>query len=70
MVGYYLVAGDEQSSELITPYLWKDYGLCTLLKKEIRNRQYGNDLTLLLIKYYIEGKFSGYMPVHVNSKII
>ncbi len=62
MVGYYIDAGDEHVSELITPYLWQDYGLSTLLKKETRNRNYGKDLELLLIKYYVEGKFSSYLP--------
>jgi hypothetical protein len=57
MIGYFLSAGDEIVSNIFTPYVWKENGLGTLLDKEIKNKNYGNDLELLLIKYYVEGRF-------------
>ena len=62
MIGYYLSTGDQQGSDMFSPYVWEVAGFGTLIKKEIRNKDYGDDLELLLIKYYIEGKFSSYLP--------
>lgn len=37
-------------------------GFGLLIKRKIRNKDYGDALDLLLIKYYVEGKFSRYLP--------
>lgn len=47
---------------MFTPYVWKEYGFGNLLDSELLEKHYGNDLKLLLIQYYIEGKFSSYLP--------
>ena len=58
MIRYFLSTGDEIVSNIFTPYVWKEHGLGTLLDKEIKNKNYGKDLELLLIKYYVDGKFN------------
>lgn len=62
MVGYYLNAADEQVSNMFTPYVWKHNGLGELIDQAISTKDYGEDLKLLLIQYYVEGKFSSYLP--------
>lgn len=62
MVGYYISTGDEEVGDRFIPYVWGDNGLGIGIKKDISNKDYGNDLKLLLIKYYVEGKFSRYLP--------
>ena len=47
---------------MFSPYVWDKHGLDTLMKKKLA-KNYGNDMELLLIQYYVEGKFSSYMPV-------
>jgi hypothetical protein len=57
MVHYFLTAGDEGVSEMFTPYIWNKHGYGTLFENQFLNSNYGQDLKLLLIKYYVEGKF-------------
>jgi hypothetical protein len=64
MVKYYLSLGDEEVGDMFTPYVWKKFGLDTLMQKKLINRDYGVDLKLLLIQYFVEGKFSTYIPAH------
>ena len=61
MIGYYISCGDEQVCEVFTPYVWDKYGFDTLLKSKLQ-QNYGNDMSLLLIQYYVEGEFSSYLP--------
>ncbi len=63
MIGYYLSAGDQTVSDQFSPYVWGDYGFGALIKKSIRYKKYGEGLELLLIKYYVHGKFSSYLPL-------
>ncbi|MEO6964098.1 MAG: hypothetical protein ABIY90_19170 [Puia sp.] len=69
MIGYFLKSGDETVSDMFSPYLWMDYGFSTLFEKRFSEKSYGNDLTLLLIKYYVEGKFeiNGPRNLKVNN---
>jgi hypothetical protein len=68
MIHYFLKPGDVDVSEMFTPYVWGQNGLGTRLVKELR-QEYGSDLKLLLIMYYIEGKFAvnGPEQAKVNS---
>lgn len=61
MIGYYINCSDEVC-DMFNPYIWEEHGLGTLLKRKVRNTDYGGDLNLLLIQYYVEGKFSSYIP--------
>lgn len=63
MVKYYLDTGDQLGSDMFSPYVWEGNGFGELINKISLNKEYGLDLKLLLVKYYIEGKFSGYMPI-------
>jgi hypothetical protein len=63
MVKYYLNTGDQLGSKMFSPYVWEGNGFGELIDKISLNKEYGKGLKLLLIKYYIEGKFSGYMPI-------
>lgn len=63
MVKYYLNTGDRLGSDMFSPYVWQGNGVGELIDKISLNKDYGQDLKLLLIKYYIEGEFSGYMPI-------
>lgn len=47
---------------MFTPYVWKEHGLDTLIEVKLAKENYGTDLDLLLIQYYVEGKFSSYLP--------
>jgi len=62
MVGYYISTGDEEVGSKFIPYVFGDNGLGKLIKEHISNKDYGDDLKLLLIQYYVEGKFSRYLP--------
>lgn len=57
MIGFFLKSGDETVSEMFTPYIWQEHGLGTLFEKRFLNNDYGSDLKLLLIMFYVEGKF-------------
>jgi len=57
MVKYFLSAGDEAVSKMFTPYIWHEHGFGTLFENQFLNSDYGQDLKLLLIMYYVEGKF-------------
>lgn len=48
---------------MFSPYVWGDSGLGQLIKRRTSGKSYGSDLDLLLIKFYIEGKFSSYLPL-------
>jgi hypothetical protein len=61
MIKYYLSTGDETTGDMFTPYVWGESGLGELMDKVLK-KPYGDDLVLLLIQYYIEGKFSSYVP--------
>ncbi|MGN6803288.1 MAG: hypothetical protein ACTHJN_15410 [Ginsengibacter sp.] len=58
MIGYFLKAGDESVSEMFSPYIWKEHGFGTLFESAYLNKSYGNDLKLILIMYYVQGKFN------------
>jgi hypothetical protein len=62
IISYYLNSGDQENSEMFSPYLWKEYGFDRVLENYLTD-DYGHDLTLLLIAYYLEGKFSSYLPL-------
>jgi hypothetical protein len=57
MIGYSLIAGDEIVSSMFDPYIWSERGFSTLFKNGLLNKDYGPDLRLLLVMYYVEGKF-------------
>lgn len=57
MIGYFLKGGDSDVSDIFTPYVWGQYGIGTKLEKGLK-QEYGHDLKLLLIQYYVEGKFA------------
>ena len=63
MIGYYLHSGDEQSADMFTPYIWGTSGLGKRIKDQFKDNDFGTDLDLILIKYYMEGKFSSYLPL-------
>ena len=57
MIGYFLKSGDESVSTMFTPYIWEEHGFGTLFENNFLDKDYGGDVKLLLIKYYVEGKF-------------
>ena len=63
MIGYYLHAGDEESADMFTPYIWGSNGLGKRIKNQLDVSNLGFGLNLLLVKYYLEGKFSSYLPL-------
>jgi hypothetical protein len=60
MIGYY-ISCSEEVCDIFKPYVWDKHGLDTLMKNKLAG-DYGNDMELLLIQYYVEGKFSNYLP--------
>jgi len=61
MIGYFVKAGDHDVGEIFRPYIWGASGLGKRLKK-IEHKDYGEGLSLLLIQYYVEGKFPIFGP--------
>ncbi len=62
MVGYFLSCGDETVCQMFSPYLWGENGFSTLFESKFINKDYGSNLNLLLIKYYVEGRFDIHGP--------
>lgn len=56
MIGFFIKSGDTEIGNLFRQYVWKELGIDVLIKKNIINN-YSKDLNLLLIMYYVEGKF-------------
>ena len=57
MIGYSLISGDEIIGKSFKPYIWKNIGFGDFIEGKLNN--YINDnLRLILIMYYVDGKFS------------
>ncbi|MES2330985.1 MAG: hypothetical protein V4539_15385 [Bacteroidota bacterium] len=69
MIKYFLKTGDEDVSKMFSPYVWQTNGLATLFERTFLNKDYGADLKLLLIMYYVEGRFdiNGPQNAKVNN---
>jgi hypothetical protein len=52
-----MFSGDHLVSDMFTPYIWKEHGIGTLFDSKFLHKDYGQDLKLLLIVYYVDGKF-------------
>ncbi len=70
MVKYFTSCGDERGSKMFTPYIWKNSGFGALIDKITLDKRYGNDLKLLLVKYYIEGEFSSASDLPSEPKVL
>jgi hypothetical protein len=53
MIGYFTLEGDVEVGEHFNPYL---DGFRDVLKNRFANREYGKELTLILVEYHLEGK--------------
>ncbi|MCL4507815.1 MAG: hypothetical protein M1434_00880 [Chloroflexi bacterium] len=67
MIGYFFKAGDPQVASMFLPYIGGPSGLGTLLEP-LMHKNYGDALTLLLIQYYVEGKFQINLPDHLKVR--
>lgn len=54
IIGYFISAGDVDVGNLITPYI---NGFENYFEPILTSKNYGTDLELLLVQYYVEGKF-------------
>ena len=62
VIGYFQKTGIGDSDVDFSAYIWGDKGYVKLLK-EILSKNYGNDLELLLIQYYVEEDYKpGWSP--------
>ena len=50
---------------MFTPYLWGTMSLGELIDSEVNPTNYGDDLKLILIKVYVEGRFEINGPEHL-----
>lgn len=50
-------SGDESVSQMFAPFIWKEHGLGSLLDKFLSSEHFENNLKLILIKFYVQGKF-------------
>lgn len=57
MVGYFIKGGDEQVSDMFIKYVWQEKGFENYLEELTLNKKYSSELDLLLVQYYVEGKF-------------
>ena len=67
MIKYFLKMGDETVSKMFSPYVWEAQGFATLFENRFLNKDYGPDLEMLLIMYYVEGKFETNGPEHPKT---
>lgn len=65
MVSFFIKSGDPEVSQMFTPYLWGTKSLGELIDLEINPTNYGDDLKLILIKVYVEGRFEINGPEHL-----
>jgi hypothetical protein len=57
MIGFFEKAGDPEAGALFDPYIWGEQGIRTLVEKGLAGKTYGKDLKLILIRFYVEGKY-------------
>lgn len=57
MIGFFFDGGDEQVTDLFKSYLWSDAGIDHYIKKYIKKNCYSQDVELLLVMFYVEGKY-------------
>ena len=63
IIRYFLWLGGEDADILFTPYVWGTSGFQYFLEQILSRDIYGNDLKLLLIKFYVVGSvISDEMP--------
>ena len=62
IIGYFQLSGDGIVEDLFTPYVWGDKGYTTFINPKITSTNYGTGLKLILIQYYVEGKFDIHAP--------
>ncbi|MBI1801234.1 MAG: hypothetical protein HY259_06720 [Chloroflexi bacterium] len=67
MIRYFVSAGDPEVGDMFDPYIWAPWGLGKRLKV-IRHKNYGIGLTLLLIQYYVEGRFPTFGPEQLKVR--
>jgi len=67
MVGYFVSSGDVQGGNLFADYIWGTHGLSTMLKP-LTQKNYGEGLQLLLVKYFVEGQFPVHLPEHMRLR--
>jgi len=58
IVKYFLWLGGEDADKLFTPYVWGKDSFEYYTEPILSQTFYGNDLRLLLIKYYVVGVFT------------
>lgn len=54
MIGYFIKAGDYRLDPYFKPYQLK---LRDIIKNQMSSKNYGDDLSLILIEYQLEGQF-------------
>ena len=57
IIGFFQLSGDEDVGDLFTPYVWGENCFTKFINPIIKSANYGIDLKLILIQYYVEGKF-------------
>jgi len=55
-IRYFLWLGGEDADELFTPYIWGQKSFEYYTEPILSRGSYGNDLRLLLVKFYVEGR--------------
>ena len=68
MIGYFIKSGDASVSKMFTPYVWRESGFATQLDRALWGKNYGEGLDLLLIQYYVEGRFPVFGPSQLKVK--
>lgn len=59
IIKYYCSFQGEGLSDIFLPYIWREHGLGTLLDGDLQT-DYGNDLNLLLIQYFVSNSASDF----------
>lgn len=66
MVSFFIKTGDPEVSQIFTPYLWGTASFGEIIDSKVNSVDYGEELDLILIKVYVEGKFEIYGPKHLT----
>jgi len=57
MIGFFIKSGDVDVDGMFSPYIWSTVGIDPYVKKYIKPNVYSKHLDLLLIMFYVEGKY-------------
>lgn len=66
MVGFFISTGGEEAGSEFVPFIWGENSLDPYFKRELNGREYGKDVKLFLIMFYVEGHLPMWLPKRIR----